>query len=79
MGEQKETNRVVDPYGLFYSSGVWYTIGQCHLRKDIRIFALDCIKDIRKSEDYYSIPSDFSMERYFEAGWHIVNTESLLR
>lgn len=72
MGDQKETKRMLDPYGLFYSSGVWYTIGYCHLRKDIRIFALDCIKDIRKSEDYYSIPSDFSMDRYFEAGWHIV-------
>lgn len=44
---------------LTFFNGGWYLDGYCHLRKAIRVFRLDRIKDIRLSEEGYSL-SDIS-------------------
>ena len=36
-----ESERDFDPYGLAFSGGRWYTVGFCHLRKNLRSFRLD--------------------------------------
>lgn len=46
--------RKVTPYEIEFFSGGWYLVGYCHLRKAKRVFRLDRIKDIRKSNDTYS-------------------------
>lgn len=71
MRDEQERVRVIDPYCLFFSSGVWYTLAYCHLREGVRTFALDCIKSVKETGMRYTIPPDFSMEEYFKAGWHI--------
>ena len=73
MGNQKLTRRAIDPYGLFFHNGIWYTLAYCHFRKSVREFALDCIKSARLTKQNYSLPSDFSMDEYFKPGWHIIN------
>lgn len=70
--DKQETVRVIDPYGLFFSSGVWYVLAYCRLRKAVRVFALDCIKRIKETGNSYTIPPDFSMDEYFKAGWHMI-------
>jgi len=70
--DREKTVRLYEPYGLFLSEGVWYAIGYCHLREDVRILALDCIRKIRSAGKSYSIPDDFSMDDYFKSGWHII-------
>jgi len=72
MGSQQVTKRVIDPYGLFCSKGVWYTLAYCRMKKDTREFALDCIQDIRPTDKYYAIPRTFNMDDYFKTGWHII-------
>lgn len=72
MGSQEKTKRAVAPYGLFFCNGLWYAIGYCNLRKDIRIFALDCVKDFRITDKPYSIPADFNIGKYFEPGWQMM-------
>ena len=37
---REDTDRDVDPFGLFQKGGAWYLAGYCHLRKDIRTFHL---------------------------------------
>lgn len=37
------TERKVDPYHIYNYEGVWYFCGFCHLRKELRDFALDRI------------------------------------
>jgi proteasome accessory factor B len=34
----QQTERDVDPYGLFQKGGAWFVTGHCHLRKAIRTF-----------------------------------------
>ncbi len=72
MGSQKMTQRMINPYGLFYSNGVWYTLAYCHEKKCIREFALDCIQNVAATHRNYVIPQGFSMDEYFKAGWHII-------
>ncbi len=73
MKSQKETKRQVAPYGLFYSNGIWYMVGHCYKEKDIRIFALDRINDIKLTGKNYCMPDDFNIESYLQKGWRIIN------
>ena len=71
MGKQEETRRNIAPYGLFFHEGLWYVIGYCRLRNKIRIFALDCIKEIRVTNEPYTIPDDFYINEHFKPGWRM--------
>jgi predicted DNA-binding transcriptional regulator YafY len=72
MSNEKETRRTIAPYGLTLQRGLWYVIGFCSLRKDIRVFAIDCIKNFKLTDKHYSIPADFRLEEYFKTGWHML-------
>ncbi|MBI3583267.1 MAG: WYL domain-containing protein, partial [Nitrospinae bacterium] len=72
MHSQKKSRRIIAPYGLIFEYGLWYVIGYCHLRKEVRIFALDRIKEFRMTGKQYSIPDDFNMDDYFKTGWHMI-------
>jgi predicted DNA-binding transcriptional regulator YafY len=72
MKSEEETKRAIAPYGLVFQYGLWYVIGHCSLRKDIRVFALDCIKDFRFTDRNYSVPADFRLDEYFKPGWHML-------
>ena len=39
------TEREIDPYGIVFYDGRWYTAGYCHLRHDLRAFRLDRVQD----------------------------------
>lgn len=69
MKNQEETRRSIAPYGLFFHEGLWYVIGYCRLRDEIRIFALDCIKEIKVTNVPYAIPDNFDINEYFKPGW----------
>ncbi len=47
MSRKKETRRKVAPYKVWFFDGTFYLIGNCGLRHDVRIFALDRIKSYR--------------------------------
>ena len=71
----KETCRRVDPYGLVFSDGFWYLVGKCHLRDEIRIFALDAIKRIERSVYSFNYPDDFDLEDFFSSSFGIYTGE----
>lgn len=58
-GQAEETERDVDPYGLIFHAGVWYTVGYCHLRQDLRIFRLDRVLEAELLEEPFTRPPDF--------------------
>ncbi|HEX2964374.1 MAG TPA: WYL domain-containing protein, partial [Syntrophorhabdaceae bacterium] len=69
------TERIVDPYGLVFYDGTWILIGYCHLRKDIRSFALDRILALKERWLYFEPKEDFSLEEYLSGGWGVVQGE----
>ncbi|WP_148713683.1 helix-turn-helix transcriptional regulator [Chitinolyticbacter meiyuanensis] len=60
------TERDVDPYGLVYRRGRWYLCGHCHLRRDLRTFRLDRIRDARPLPASFLRPADFDAARYLQ-------------
>ena len=64
MSRKKESKRKVDPYKIWFFNGTFYLIGLCHLRNEVRIFALDRIKMLHQTKDTFEIPEDFSFEEF---------------
>jgi predicted DNA-binding transcriptional regulator YafY len=61
-----ETDRTVDPYALSFRWGNWYLIGYCHLRKELRTFRIDRIKDCTALDTSFELPRDFDAKTYLE-------------
>jgi predicted DNA-binding transcriptional regulator YafY len=68
---QNVTEREVDPYSIIFSEGFCLTVGYCHLRKEIRKFALDFIKEIRLLNEPFEKPKDFDPKKYFKSSFKI--------
>jgi predicted DNA-binding transcriptional regulator YafY len=62
MSRQKTSQRVVAPYKLWFFDGTFYMLGFCHLRKDIRLFAVDRIRKMILTDTSFEMPKDFDME-----------------
>ena len=65
------TERKVNPYHLYNFEGVWYFVGFCQLRGELRDFALDRILEIKTLKERFNIPKDFNPKDYLEKAWRI--------
>ena len=64
FSRQETTEREVDPYALVHQWGVWYLVGHCHLRGEMRIFRVDRIQALTPLETTFVRPADFSVTEY---------------
>ena len=62
---EEKSERTFEPYHLLNYMGTWHTIGYCHLRKEIRDFALSRISEAKVLTESFKIPADFDFKRYF--------------
>lgn len=60
----EETERELNPYGVVYRSGYWYTVGYCHLRSDVRVFRLDRVLAAELRNETFMSPDDFDCLAY---------------
>jgi len=58
------TRREVSPYRLWYTNGALYLIGYCHVRKDVRMFAVERIKSVTPTSNPYQMPLGFDIDQY---------------
>ncbi len=63
-GNTEETQRAVDPYGVIFHAGIWYTMGYCHLRQDLRMFRLDRVRQVELLEETFTRPPNFNSLNY---------------
>ena len=56
--------REVDPYFLRFAGGGLYLIGHCHLRKEVRMFAVERIRSITLTDHPYQVPLNFKVDEY---------------
>jgi predicted DNA-binding transcriptional regulator YafY len=75
MSRKKESTRKVDPYKIWFFNGTFYLIGFCHVRNEIRIFALDRIKMLHLTKDTFEIPEDFSLEDFIGPSFGVFQGE----
>ncbi len=60
----EDTERDFDPYGLTYYQNRWYAVGYCHLRRDLRSFRLDRIKQVELLKAHFARPEAFDPLAY---------------
>jgi predicted DNA-binding transcriptional regulator YafY len=71
MSRKKKTRRKVAPYKIWFFDGAFYLVGNCGLRKDIRIFALDRIKSLKLADETFEIPDDFKVEDFMQTSFGV--------
>jgi predicted DNA-binding transcriptional regulator YafY len=64
QGDEPETQREFNCYGLVFHGEHWYAVGYCHLRRDTRIFRLDRIRELQMREGSFPPPAHFDCLTY---------------
>jgi predicted DNA-binding transcriptional regulator YafY len=75
MSRKQETHRKVAPYKIWFFDGSFYLIGNCGLREDIRIFALDRIRNVSLNPEAFEMPEDFDVEEFMKPSFGIFRGE----
>jgi len=60
------TRREVDPYRLWYTTGALYLVAYCHVRKDVRMFAVERIRALTLTDHPFQIPLEFNITDYVQ-------------
>jgi predicted DNA-binding transcriptional regulator YafY len=63
-GATEKSCRILEPYALTFQWGLWYLVGFCHLRHEMRTFRVDRIQEAHQSEQTFTMPKDFSVREY---------------
>ncbi|MGD8762190.1 MAG: transcriptional regulator [Desulfobacteraceae bacterium] len=77
MSRKKETRRKVAPYKIWFFDGSFYLVGNCRLREDIRIFALDRIKHLEPTDESFVVPEDFDVDEFMQSSFGVFQGESV--
>jgi predicted DNA-binding transcriptional regulator YafY len=75
MSRKKETRRRVDPYRLWFYNGTFYLIGHCHVREEVRVFALDRVKMMSVTKEGFEPPEDFSLDDFLRPSFGVFQGE----
>jgi len=71
MSRKEKTHRKVAPYKIWFFDGAFYLVGNCGLREDIRIFALDRIKSLKLTDETFEMPDDFKVEDFMQTSFGV--------
>src|SRR5262245_40906176 len=69
--KDEETERDISPQRLVNYRGTWYLDAWCHLRKDLRSFALDAIREARLLDARAKEVADAELDAHLGAGYGI--------
>jgi predicted DNA-binding transcriptional regulator YafY len=67
------TTRVIDPWHVASINGTWYLFAWCHLRKELRMFAVSRIQSIASTGETFDRPQNFSMDETLGRGFQAVS------
>lgn len=75
MSRKKKSRRKVAPYKIWFFDGTFYLVGNCGLRQDVRIFALDRIQTLETTGESFEMPEDFNLDEFMRASFGIFHGE----
>jgi predicted DNA-binding transcriptional regulator YafY len=67
-GRPRAGRRRVAPHKIWYTDDTFYMVGYCHLRKDVRVFAMDRIADASISAEAAAVPDGADLDGPMAAG-----------
>ena len=65
-GKEQPTERIIQPYAVYFSGTVWSVIAFCEFRQEIREFRLDRIKELKLQQTHFKPDKSFNIEHYLE-------------
>jgi predicted DNA-binding transcriptional regulator YafY len=68
---RQQTRRVVAPYELLFFNGTFYLIGYCRLRKDIRIFSLDRIRNLAMEDSKFDKVDEIEIDQLMSSSFGV--------
>lgn len=68
----KVTQRKVDPYHVHIAKGGFYLIGYCHVRREMRTFAMERILKCILLDEPFEIRSDFDLSDYLKNAFQLM-------
>jgi proteasome accessory factor C len=68
FGQDKVTERAIDPYVVFSTLGNWYVLAHDSSSDEERMFRVDRIKEMTATEETFDLPEGFNAERAAAAG-----------
>ena len=75
LSSNQEMQRKIDPYYLEIRNGACYLIAYCHSRKEVRIFRIDRIREVKTTGELFEIQEDFCKDRYLRNVWGVERSE----
>lgn len=63
FGNEENSERLIEPIGIFHENDNWYTVAWCHLREEYRQFRADRIISVQATAIPYS--QDTSLSAYY--------------
>ncbi len=69
------TTRRIDPYALSFREGFWNVIAFCHLRREVRTFALDGIRAARPTGHPFEVRPGFSVAEFLRHAVRVMTGE----
>lgn len=70
--DRKVIRTLVSPYRLLFQRRSWYIIGRSSLHRSVRTFHIGRIQDSELTEDDFTPPPRFSLQRYLGNAWNMV-------
>ncbi len=67
-GEETASHRVICPYAIVFTSGMWYAVAHCESSDGVRFFRLDRIEGVELLEARYTRPRTFSVDEVMPDG-----------
>lgn len=72
LSRDEETVRRVDPLHLHATGGDWYLIAFCHLRGEVREFALSRIRELVETGEHFVPPTGFDREDWLHRNFGLI-------
>lgn len=72
------TRREIDPYHIHWDPRLeaLYVFGWCHLRREVRTFAVHRFRQVAETEKVFEVPATFSPEKYLRGAFRIWRSEN---
>ena len=71
----RTTHRKVDPFQVLAMNGGFYLIGFCHVRREVRTFAMERIKNFSILDETFQMREDFNLEEYLKGAFQLMTGE----
>ncbi|MDZ4862870.1 MAG: WYL domain-containing protein [Gemmatimonadota bacterium] len=74
IGRDVEARRVIEPYGLLLSWGIWYCVARAREKEALRVFRVSRMREaeVLSDQPQFTVPETFSVRNYLDrAPWEL--------